>query len=55
MFDSINSKITVSLSVTDFFKLIKPVDLLKLTERVRTIQDILAESGKTIIQIKDDG
>ena len=24
-------------------------DLLKLTERLRTIQDILAESGKTII------
>ena len=29
-------------------------DLLELTERVRTIQDILAESGKTIIQKKDD-
>lgn len=29
-------------------------DLLKLTERVRTIQDILAESGKTTIQRKDD-
>lgn len=29
-------------------------DLLKLTERVRTIQDILAESGKTIIKKKDD-
>ncbi len=29
-------------------------DLLKLTERVRAIQDILAESGKTIIQKKDD-
>lgn len=29
-------------------------DLLDLTERVRIIQDILAESGKTIIQKKDD-
>lgn len=29
-------------------------DLLKLTERVRTIQDILAKSGKTIIQKKDN-
>lgn len=29
-------------------------DLLELTERVRTIQDILAEFGKTIIQKKDD-
>ncbi len=28
-------------------------DLLELTERVRIIQDILAESGKTIIQRKD--
>ena len=29
-------------------------DLLKLTERVRIIQDILAESGRIIIQKKDD-
>ena len=29
-------------------------DLLELTERVRTIQDILTESGKTIFQKKDD-
>ena len=29
-------------------------DLLELTERVRIIQDILAESSKTIFQKKDD-
>jgi len=29
-------------------------DLLELSERMRIIQDILAESGRTIIQKKDD-